>query len=83
MNKFYSTSNEEQETIINVDYGAKEVNLYTSRNAQFNRLSKKLGEPTKIYYTNKKISGANWKVPFEDKKRMSTIFSRTVLIGTL
>ena len=67
MNKFYSTSIEEQETIINIDYAQKEVNLYTTRNAQYNRLNKKLGEPTKVYYTNKKISGVIYKRNVDDK----------------
>ncbi len=41
MAKFYNTGMEEQETIINIDYFSKTVNLYTSRNAQYNRLYKK------------------------------------------
>lgn len=81
--RFYSTNPEEQETIINVDYYAKEVNCYTSRKAQIERLTKKLGDPTETSYTDKKISGASWKVPFTDKKRLSSIFSRTVIIGQL
>ena len=40
MNKFYSTNNEEQETIINIEYGAKKVNFYTSRYSAYNRLYK-------------------------------------------
>jgi hypothetical protein len=83
MNKFYSTSMEEQETIINVDYFAKEVSCYTSRNSTYNRLFRKLGEPTKTYYTQEKISGANWIIPFGDKKRLASIFSRPTIIGSL
>ena len=83
MNKFYSTSLEEQETIINIDYFEREVNCYTSRQSTYSRLFKKLGEPTKIYYTQERISGANWVIPFKDKKRLANIFSRPTIIGSL
>lgn len=82
MRKFYSTSIEEQETIINVDYVQKEVNCYTSRYAVYDRLKKKLGEPTQTYYTDKKISGACWKIPFDDKKVLGNIFSRPTIVGS-
>lgn len=81
MIKFYNTSPEEQETIINIDYSSKEVNCYTSRYAVYQRLLKKIGEPTQIYYTDKKISGGRWIVPFKDKKILNVIFSKTVVIG--
>ena len=54
MTKFYNTSPDEQETIINVDYGKREVHCYTSRYAVYDRLLAKLGEPTKTFYTDKK-----------------------------
>ena len=82
MSKFYNTSPEEQETIINIDYAQKEVNCYTSRYAVYERLKKKLGEPTQTYYTNKKISGANWIIPFSDKKVLGNIFSRPTIVGS-
>ncbi len=50
---------EEQETITTTDYYVEKVRCYTSRYATYNRLKAKLGEPTKTYYTQKKISGAN------------------------
>lgn len=81
MNKFYSTSVEEQETIINIDYFSKGVRCYTSRFSVYNRLKTKLGEPTKKYYTQGKICGGYWEVPFEDKKRMNVIFAKTIIIG--
>lgn len=54
MAKFYNTSPDEQETIMNVDYGKREVHCYTSRYAVYDRLRAKLGEPTKTFYTDKK-----------------------------
>ena len=83
MNKFYNTDYEEQETIVNVDYYKKVVSLYTSRKAVYERIVKKIGEPTKKYYTDKRISGANWVIPFKDKKRLANIFSRPTIIGSL
>lgn len=83
MAKFYNTSLDEQETIINVDYGKREVHCYTSRYAVYDRLLAKLGEPTKTFYTNKKISGASWIIPFSEKKVLATIFSRPTIVGSL
>ncbi len=81
--KFYNTDYDEQETIINIDYYKKEVSLYTSRKAVHERIIKKIGKPTKQYYTDKKISGANWIIPFSDKKSITSILSRPTLIGSI
>lgn len=83
MNKFYNIDYEEQETIININYCKKEICLYTSRKAVYERIIKKIGEPTKKYYTDKRISGANWTIPFENKKSITTILSRPTLIGNM
>ena len=80
--KFYDTDLEEQETITNIDYLNKEAIVYTSRKTIYNRYLKALGEPTQTYYTNKKISGAKWIIPFKDKK-INYLFSKTILIGGL
>lgn len=68
MNSFYNTNPEEQETTINIDYYKSNVNIYTSKKAIYNRIIKKLGEPSNTFYTDKKISGANWIIPFSEKK---------------
>lgn len=81
MDKFYNAIPEEQETIININYSSKEVNCYTSRKTQIERLTKKLGSPTKTFYTNKKISGATWIIQFSNKKLMNVIFSKSVIVG--
>ena len=80
--KFYDTDLEEQETTTNIDYYKKVVSMFTSRKTVYNRYFKLLGEPTKIYYTNKKISGGQWIIPFNDK-RVNSLFSKTILIGGL
>lgn len=81
--KYYDTIPEEQETIISIDYGNSEVNCYCSRKLQIERLIEKLGEPTKIYYVKKKISGVSWVIPFTDKKRITALLSRPILIGQM
>ena len=81
--KFYDTDYEEQETILNIDYYQRQIYLYTSRKAVYDRILKKLGNPTKKYYTNKKLSGANWIIPFENKKIITAILSRPTLIGNM
>lgn len=49
--------------------------------AVIEQLKKKIGKPNKTYYTDKKISGASWQIPFEDKKSITQILSRPTLIG--
>lgn len=86
MNKtgaFYNTVPEEQETIINVDYAGSKVSIYTSKKSIYERISKKIGQPKNTYYTDKKISGANWIIPFSDKKSITSILSRPTLIGNI
>lgn len=81
MRKFFNTDIEEQETLIHVDYFSKIITLYTSSELIYSRYLEKLGEPSKIYYIKNKISGASWKVPFDDKKRSGYIFSRPSIVG--
>ena len=83
MNEFYNNAIEEQETTINILYAEKKVSCYTSRKLQIERLEKKLGKATKYIYTKNKISGAIWIIPFEDKKAITKLFSRPLLIGAL
>lgn len=82
-NTFYNTDYEEQETVINIDYFTSKFSVYTSRKSIYNRLLNKLGNPSKTYYTEKKISGANWIIPFSDRKKISTILSRPTLVGDI
>lgn len=81
MNKFYNNTLEEQETTINIDYLKKLIICYTSRKSVYDRLVKKLGEPTRLYFYKNKISGCIWEVKFDDKKRANIIFSKSIVIG--
>lgn len=81
--KYYNTNPEEQETNISIDYFARVLHIYSSRKSVIQRLSNKLGEPTKADYINKALVSARWSIPFEDKKRISIALSRPLLIGQM
>ena len=81
--KFYNTIPEEQETTINIDYYNKILNIYSSRKSVIQRLQNKLGEPAKTYYINKEVTGANWDIPFAEKKKMNFALSKTIIIGQI
>lgn len=82
-NLFYNTNYEEQETNINIDYSNSKVYLYTSRKTTFERIQNKLGKPLNTYYVKNKIVGGKWEISFTDKKKLSSIFSRPLLIGNI
>ena len=77
------TNYEEQETQISIDYAGGVISIYTSRRMTFNKIKAKLGEPSDTYYLKKKISGATWKIPFSEKRKITTILSRPLLIGSV
>ena len=77
------TNYEEQETQINIDYAGGVISIYTSRRMTYNKIKSKLGEPSHIYYLKKGISGASWKIPFSEKRKITTVLSRTLLIGSV
>ena len=81
--QFYNTIYEEQETQINIDYSNSILDIYTSRKMTYNRLENKLGKPNKIYYIDNKISGGRWNILFSEKKKISSILSRPLLIGNI
>lgn len=81
--KFYNTMPEEQETIINIDYFSKILNIYSSRKSVIQRLYLKLGEPTKINCVNSLVTSANWQIKFEDKKRINIALSRPTIIAQM
>lgn len=81
--QFYNTSYDEQETQINIDYSNCMLDIYTSRKITFNRLENKLGKPNQIYYIDNKITGGRWNILFSDKRKISSILSRPLLIGNI
>lgn len=81
MAQYANTTIDEQETIINIDYGKSLVHIYTSQRTVYQRLVKKLGTPTKIGYIKNKIVSGTWLIPFVQKKSITQILSRPTLIG--
>ena len=71
---------DEQETLINIDYFEKTINVYTSRKQVGERLKKKIGEPTDKYVSNGKIYAVNYKRNLFDKD-VAKFLSKMLLIG--
>ena len=72
---------DEQETLINIDYCGKTINVYTSRKQVGERLKKKIGEPTDKYVSNGKIYAVNYKRNLFDKD-VTKFLSKMLLIGS-
>ena len=79
--KFYKTCLEEQEFMMNIDYYAKEVIVYTSKKEILIKINNKIGRPSRVFTVKGKISGAEWRIPFKDKRKITSILSRPLLIG--
>lgn len=77
--KWNNIPREEQETIINFDYLKKTINLYTTRYAVGNKLIKRVGQPTKINYTDNKVDGVQYQISMNDS-RVRKLLSITALI---
>ena len=71
---------DEQETLINIDYYEKTINVYTSRKQVAERLKKKIGEPTDVYKNGNKIYAVNYKRNLFDKD-VAKFLSKMLLIG--
>lgn len=80
---FFYTIFEEQETIINIDYFKSELSIYTSRKSIYLRILHKLGEPNEKFYIENKLCGARWIISFTDKKLITSILSRPLLIANI
>lgn len=80
--KWEAISLEEQETIINIDYFEKTLNLFTTRSIVYKKLLKKIGEPMKTHISYNHIYGADWRVPFDDRKKIRNILTLANLIMT-
>ena len=72
---------DEQETIMNIDYFEKTINVYTTRKSVGERLKKKIGEPAIVYKNNEKIYAVEYKKNLFDKD-VSKLFSKLLLVGS-
>ena len=71
---------DEQECLINVDYYEKKITVYTTRKSVGVRLIRKLGEPTKVYEHEGKISAVEYTRNLFDKD-VAKFFSKMLIIG--
>lgn len=79
--KWELTPLDEQETVINIDYCEKTINIYTNRKSVADRLRRKTGEPTKIFKNGEQIYAVEYTRNLYDKD-LAKFFSKTLLIGT-
>ena len=79
----YNTNYEEQETIVNIDYSKSILSIYTNRKATYKKLLSKIGESNDTFYIKDKICGGTWNIPFSEKKILTSILSRPLLIGNV
>lgn len=68
--KWEAINLDEQETLIIYDYYEKVVSIYTSRSIVYNKILKKIGQPTKTNINFGKIYSAEWIIPFQDRKKI-------------
>lgn len=73
--KWESHSIEEQEVIINVDYAGKYFDVYTSKSSVGKALLRKLGTPDDQQVYNGRIVSQEWRVPFDDRKKLNKVLS--------
>lgn len=71
---------DEQECVMNIDYYDKKITVYTNRKSVGVRLQRKLGEPTKIYEYQGKISAVEYTRNLFDKD-VAKFFSKMLIIG--
>lgn len=71
---------DEQETIINIDYFERTINVYTTRKSTAERLQRKVGKPTKILQNDKLVYAVEYKRSFSDKD-VAKFLSKGLLIG--
>lgn len=79
--EFKITPLDEQETTMRVDYCDRKITVYTSRKSVGVRLMKKLGDPTKIYEHDGKISAVEYTRNLFDKD-VAKFFSKMLIIGS-
>lgn len=79
--EWISVPREEQETIINIDYGKRTLNFYTSRKTIANRLEKKIGMADKVEMIGGKVYAASYKRDLTDKS-INVFLSKTIICAS-
>lgn len=71
---------DEQETIVNIDYYEKTINVYTSRKSVAERLMRKIGKPSRVFETNGYVQAVEYKKSLFDEQTKK-FFSKMLLVG--
>ena len=80
MARWFEVPRDEQETLMNVDYCAKTLTVYTNRKSVAIRLENKFGQPDKVDTCNNLISGVTYVRNIYDKD-IKYFFSKMLIIG--
>lgn len=79
--KWGITPMDEQETMVNIDYYEKTINVYTTRKSVGERLIRKLGKPTKIHKNGDSVYAIEYTRNLFNKD-VAKFFSKMLLIGS-
>lgn len=79
--EWYAVPREEQETIVNIDYEERTLNLYTTRKSVANKLLKRVGEPSEIETIDGKICSVSYKRKLWDKDIRCFLSVGTLICG--
>lgn len=66
---------EEKETIINFNYSEECLIIYTTNQSTGKKLTKKIGQPSRIDYKEGMIQSEEWKIPFKERDNMKKCLS--------
>lgn len=71
---------DEQETIVEIDYYEKKIDLYTTRKSVAKRLEKKIGKPDDVSMIDNKIASVTYRRNLFDKD-IKAFLSVSTLVG--
>lgn len=79
--KYFNTSLEEQETLVNILYNEQKVRLYSNKVEIIQNLITQIGQPTKKYEKSKTYwSGASWDIDFTDFDKLKVILNKDAFL---
>ena len=79
--KWQKIPTNEKEVIIYLDSEDYTLNIYTAKASVYNRLLKKIGEPTKMGINNNLIYNAEWILDANDREKAAKILSITTILN--
>ena len=72
---------DEQETIVQIDYYEKKIDVYTTRKSVAKRLEKKVGKPDEVQINNNCIWSVSYRRDLSDKNIKSFLSVGTLVGG--